>query len=152
MAEDAKGLRVEGRLAGQDTETGRYNAALVRDGALRGLSIGYTVAPGGATYGKSPGQPRRTLKALNLHELSIVDDPSNEGALIEGIKAAANVTSHPDFEEFLHAAGFSKGAARKLASGGWSALKASDTERDDPAIGELLACLKAATLELKKGN
>lgn len=151
MQEDAKGLRVEGRLAGQDTETGRYNAALVRDGALRGLSIGYTIGQNGVSYGRTPGQPRRTLKALNLHELSIVDDPSNEGALIENIKSAANVTSHPDFEDFLCAAGFSKGAARKLASGGWSALKASDTERDDPAIGELLARLKAATLELK-GN
>jgi len=151
MAEDSKGLHVEGRLAGMDTETGRYNAALVRDGALRGLSIGYTIGQNGVAYGKSPGQPRRTLKTINLHELSIVDDPSNEGALIEGIKSAANVTSHPDFEDFLCAAGFSKGAARKLASGGWSALKASDSEPDDPAIGELFACLKAATLELK-GN
>src|SRR5450759_2709444 len=52
MAEDTKGLRVEGRLAGMDTETGRFNAALVRDGALRGLSIGYTLAPNGVTYGR----------------------------------------------------------------------------------------------------
>lgn len=151
MAEDTKGLRVEGRLAGMDTETGKYNAALIRDGALKGLSIGYSLAPNGVAYGRGPGQPRRTLKAINLHELSIVDDPSNEGALIEGIKFGANVCSHPDFEDFLHAAGFSKGAARKLANGGWAALKANDTERDDPAIGELLACLKAATLA-HKGN
>ena len=151
MVEDTKGLRVEGRLAGMDTETGRYNAALIRDGALRGLSIGYTLGQNGVTYGKGPGQPRRTLKAINLHELSIVDDASNASAQIDTIKSAASVTTYPDFEEFLHDAGFPKAAARKLASGGWSALKASDTETEDPAIAELFACLKAATLELK-GN
>src|ERR1035437_908428 len=151
MAEDTRGLRVEGRLAGMDTETGKYNAALIRDGALRGLSIGYSVAAGGGAYWCGPGQPRRTLKAINLHELSIVDDASNAGALIDTIKSAASVTTFPDFEEFLHDAGFPKAAARKLASGGWSALKASNTETEDPAIAELFACLKAATLELK-GN
>jgi uncharacterized protein len=152
MAEDTKGLRVEGRLAGQDTEIGKYHSALIRDGALRGLSIGYTLAANGVSYGRSPGQPRRTLKAINLHELSIVDDPSCAGAIIDTMKSAAAVTSHPDFEEFLRDAGFAKGAARKLASGGWAALKANDAERDDPAILELFACLKAATLEINKGN
>lgn len=151
MAEDARGLRVEGRLAGQDTETGRYHTALVRDGALRGLSIGFTIGQNGVQYGRGPGQPRRTLKALNLHELSLVDDPSNSSAVIDTIKLAASVTSYPEFEEFLRDAGFAKAASRKLASGGWSALKASDTEPDDPAIAELFACLKAAALELK-GN
>jgi len=149
MAEDSKGLRVEGRLAGQDTETGRYNSALVRDGALRGLSVGFTIGQNGVVYGRGPGQPRRTLKALNLHELSLVDDPSNSSAVIDTIKSAADVTSYPEFEDFLREAGFAKAAARKLAGGGWTALKASETETEDPAIAELFACLKAATLELK---
>ena len=41
VAEDTHGLKVAGRLVGLDTDAGRYNLALIRDGAMRGLSIGY---------------------------------------------------------------------------------------------------------------
>lgn len=87
-AEDAKGLRVKGRISGMNTDAGRNLFERVKDGAFPGLSIGYRVAPGGASYGGKAGEPRRTLKAIHLHEVSLVDTPSNGAALIDGFKTA----------------------------------------------------------------
>ena len=87
-AEDAKGLRVKGRISGMNTDAGRNLFERVKDGAFPGLSIGYRVATGGASYGGKAGEPRRTLKAIHLHEVSLVDTPSNGAALIDGFKTA----------------------------------------------------------------
>lgn len=88
IAEDGKGLRVKGKVSGMNTDAGRNLYERVRDGAFPGLSIGYNVAAGGASYGKVAGEPKRTLKTVHLHEVSLVDAPSNGAALIDGIKTA----------------------------------------------------------------
>lgn len=89
MEEDERGLKVAGYLVGLDTETGRYNLAQIRDGAMRGLSIGYRVPKGGASYGDKPGEPRRRIKTIELHEVSVVDDPANHLAQIDSLKSAS---------------------------------------------------------------
>lgn len=81
IAEDAKGLRVVGKL-NLDVARARELAALIRDGALDGLSIGYKTirsarAPGGA----------RKLLALDLWEISLVTFPMLPGARV-GAKGA----------------------------------------------------------------
>jgi hypothetical protein len=88
ISEDDKGLKVEGKISGMQTDTGRLLYERVKDGALGGLSIGYTVRGKGASLGKNPGDPKRILKSLNLHEISLVDDPSNPLSRVEEIKAA----------------------------------------------------------------
>ena len=88
--EDARGLKVKGKLSALDTDHGRRLRSLMQDGAMRGLSIGYRVPTGGATLGKKAGEPRRTLKALNLVEVSIVREASNSEARVDGIKADAD--------------------------------------------------------------
>lgn len=90
MEEDAHGLRVKGRISALDTDYGRRIRSLVQDGALKGLSIGYNVATNGAVYGRKPGEPRRTLKAVRLVEVSLVTTPSNDRAKVESIKATAS--------------------------------------------------------------
>ncbi len=87
MEEDAHGLRVKGRISALDTDYGRRIRSLVRDGALKGLSIGYNVATNGAVYGRKAGEPRRTLKAVRLVEVSLVSTPSNDRAWVESIKS-----------------------------------------------------------------
>lgn len=87
-AEDERGLRVKGRISGMNTDAGRNLFERVKDGAFPGLSIGYRVPTGGARYGTKAGEPRRTLKAIQLHEVSLVDTPSNGAALIDGVKTA----------------------------------------------------------------
>lgn len=88
MEEDGKGLRLKGKISALDTDYGRRVRSLMQDGALKGLSMGYRVAPGGASFGTKSAGYRRELKAVNLREVSIVRDPSNELAQVDGIKAA----------------------------------------------------------------
>jgi HK97 family phage prohead protease len=114
--EDSKGLLMKGRLLGLETETGKYNYALVKGGAMRGLSIGFRVAK--ADYPNEPGKPRRMIKEINVHEVSLVDQPSNPLAQVDSVKAAIDdCKSVRDFEEFLRREyGFSRSEANVLTS------------------------------------
>jgi HK97 family phage prohead protease len=85
LEEDDRGLRVEGKISGINTDTGRLLFERVKDGALGGLSIGYKVKKNGATYNE--GGAKRALKNLHLGEISLVDDPSNPAAKIIELKA-----------------------------------------------------------------
>lgn len=145
VEEDHKGLRVAGRLVALDTETGRYNQALVRDGAMRGLSIGFNVPTGGAVFGKSANEPRRTLTRLNLAEISVVDTPSDPAALITSVKLA----DRGDLEMLLRSGGLSKAAAVKIVAGGWTALAGPDESDLTPSIQRLAERLDAALGDLK---
>lgn len=86
VEEDSHGLVVKGQLLGLDTEAGKYHYALMRDGALQGLSIGFRSRE--AAFGKKPGEPRRTLKRVDLVEISLVDVPANSSAQVSTYKSA----------------------------------------------------------------
>ncbi len=77
LAEDAKGLRVIAGLA--DTRRGREALALVRSGALTGLSFGYRVKRGRAT------RTGRELLAVELIEVSLVTFPMQPLARVLGV-------------------------------------------------------------------
>lgn len=89
LSEDSNGLLAEGKISGMNTDAGRLLYERVKDGAFGGLSIGYRVPKDGATFGKKAGEAKRTLSAINLAEISLVDDPSNALARVNEIKAAA---------------------------------------------------------------
>lgn len=90
VEEDDKGLRIEGKISGATTtDAGRRLYELLTDGGFGGFSIGYSVKKNGAVYGQKPGEPKRTLKALNLGEISLVDDPSNPQAVVNEMKRLA---------------------------------------------------------------
>jgi hypothetical protein len=95
VEEDSKGLHVKGRVAGMDTETGRYIYSGIRDGALSGLSVGYRVRPNGAEFGTKAAAiatgARRVLKDIALEEISVVDTPSNAQSLVLQVKAQLSV-------------------------------------------------------------
>lgn len=77
IAEDARGLRVIGRLS--DTSVaGREAAALLRDGAVRGLSFGYRVRDA------APGAVRE-LRDLDLVEVSLVTFPMQPRARVHAV-------------------------------------------------------------------
>lgn len=105
LSEDDRGLKVTGKISGMNTDAGRLLYERVKDGALGGLSIGYKIRPNGATYGKKPGDPKRTLKALDLREISLVDDPSNALARVNEMKRrgfkAADDGSELDAGDFV---------------------------------------------------
>ena len=80
IAEDARGLRVIARLS-DTSATGREAAALLRDGAVRGLSFGYRVRE--ATRGL-----HRELRDLDLVEVSLVTFPMQPKATVLAVDAA----------------------------------------------------------------
>lgn len=88
VSEDSHGLKVEGKISGMNTDTGRLLFERVKDGALGGLSIGFRVKPNGAIFGKSKDEPKRTLTNLDLREISLVDEPSNALTRVDELKAA----------------------------------------------------------------
>lgn len=84
LHEDRTGLRVEGRL-NLAVQRAREIAALIDEGALDGLSIGFRV------IAAQPERGGRRLIALDLWEVSLVTFPLQPGARVFG-KAAADVT------------------------------------------------------------
>lgn len=78
--EDERGLRVRGRLA-LETARGREAWALIKQGVLRGLSIGYDTIKEAWEGGV------RRLKEVRLWEWSLVTFPANPLARVTGTKA-----------------------------------------------------------------
>jgi HK97 family phage prohead protease len=79
MTEDGAGLAVKGQL-NLDVQRGREALALLKSGAFNGLSIGFRVPRGGATYQKDGS---RLLKEIELGEVSIVAMPKTTQWLID---------------------------------------------------------------------
>jgi HK97 family phage prohead protease len=77
IAEDARGLRVIGRLSPRSA-VGREAAALLRDGAVGGLSFGYRVR--GSVAGTN-----RELTDLDLVEVSLVTFPMQPKARVHAV-------------------------------------------------------------------
>jgi HK97 family phage prohead protease len=77
MAEDARGLRVTGRLAAGSPKA-REVAALIEAGAVDGLSIGFA----GQGARRDPRTGLRRLAEIDLWEVSIVTFPMLPGARI----------------------------------------------------------------------
>ncbi|WP_020471476.1 HK97 family phage prohead protease [Zavarzinella formosa] len=81
--ETEKGLYVKGRFA--DTPRGNEAYTLAKMGALDSMSIGYSTLD----YDYDPKTGTRTLKKLDLWEVSLVTFPMNEQATITTVKSAA---------------------------------------------------------------
>ncbi|WP_279627808.1 HK97 family phage prohead protease [Thioclava nitratireducens] len=81
IAETDAGLSVKGRLLIEDVERAREVRAMVRAGAVSGLSIGFVTKDA-----KRQGKGRR-ITALELHEISIVAVPAHPGAQITSFKS-----------------------------------------------------------------
>ena len=85
LQEKSDGLFMEAVIS--DTSRGRDALALLADGAMDGLSIGFTPVKGGTKYTKDKaGNTIRHLKEIKLYEISLVSFPANEEARITSLK------------------------------------------------------------------
>jgi HK97 family phage prohead protease len=144
MSSDAHGLQVKGKLINLDTETGKRIYGAMKEGELGGLSMGFRARE--FVFGTKPSEPFRTLKAVDLFEVSPVTFPANPLALVSGVKSAARIGTIREFEAFLRdAGGFSHAAAKAIAASGF---KATPDPRDEDGNGDELAALlrRAAAL------
>lgn len=81
--EKADGLHVAGRMLVADVARAREVHALVKAGAVRGISIGFVTRKAAARPGGG-----RTIKALELVEVSLVTVPMHPGARVTSAKSA----------------------------------------------------------------
>lgn len=89
MAEDSKGLSVEGQLFALDTQKGTYIHEGLKSGELDGLSIGYNAIA--SRTGQAAGEPERLLTEVKLWEVSVVTFPMNTEATVTGAKSMADM-------------------------------------------------------------
>ena len=111
MVEDEKGLRIKGQLA-METVKGKEAHALLKMGALNGLSIGFM----SKEWAYDRDTEVRTLTAIDLWEVSLVTFPANEKARVTNVKSAEEMATPKDAEKVLRDAGFSKSDATAFVS------------------------------------
>lgn len=142
VEETDEGLAVEGTMV-LVSDQAKQRHALLKAGALNGLSIGYTIDE--ARYDDSNV---RHLFKLDLWEVSVVNFPMNREARISAVKGMAGYNRLPtprQTESLLRDAGWSPAQAKALITGGYEGLKAEFPDRmDRTASEELLVAINAA--------
>lgn len=81
IAEDARGLYVEGKLL-LEIQRAKEAHALLKEGAISGLSIGYSPL----RYSIDEATGVRKLAEVELWEISLVTFPANDGAQVTVVK------------------------------------------------------------------
>lgn len=140
LSEDGHGLKMDAKLA--DTARGRDAYTLMKmepRPAINGLSIGY-IAKESVPRSK-PEEPRRTLKRIDLIEVSLVTFPANGKARVGSVKSINEIEDLSGIESFLReVGGISRSEAKALCSRMLGLARREVANPDDSAA--LLASLK----------
>ncbi len=141
MEERPVGLWVKGQLLVDDVQKAKEAHALMKAKAVNGLSIGFVTRED--SYDRVTGI--RTLKKVDLWEVSVVTFPANPSAQISSVKSAIDaVQTLSEAEDFLRDVGrLSKAQATAFIS----RIKSMPTARSDSDQGldEVLAAIKRNT-------
>lgn len=150
MREDANGLYMKGRIS-KKAAKGAEVAALVKMGAVDGLSIGYRTQE----YEMDMDQGVRKLTKLDLWETSVVVFPMND---LAGIYAAkSDEITERELERAFKNMGHSNRMAKAMASGAWKAraevlrdVDAPDPEQVQRDVDELKALLTETLSKMER--
>jgi HK97 family phage prohead protease len=139
---DDNGLYVKGRLLINDVEKAREAYALLKAGAISGLSIGFSIDQGGSEFKDNA----LYLKQLSLWEISLVTFPANDKANVSSVKTIETIR---DFENFLRdVGGFSASQAKRIAVQGYKAI-GGQRDVDAEEAEALLVSLKKLHQSIK---
>lgn len=134
MVEDAKGLRIKGKLS-LETIKGKEAHALLKMGALNGLSIGFI----SKQWAYDRETDVRTLLEVDLWEVSLVTFPANGKSRVTNVKSSDELATPKDAEKILRDAGFSKSDATALVS---RVMRMGEVRRD--SVDATAVAMKAA--------
>ncbi|MEQ9489509.1 MAG: HK97 family phage prohead protease [Alphaproteobacteria bacterium] len=132
LREDEYGLFVKGQIE-LETRRGRDAHALLKSGALDGLSIGFV--PKKSLVDEESGLV--TLSEIDLWEISLVTFAANSAAMVQAVKSIETKT---DLEKLLRGSGLSRSAAKAVCHGGYPALRnadGADPEKTDQLVAEI---------------
>lgn len=128
IKQDDKGLHFQGQLI-LEAPSARSAYALMKGGALDGMSMGYDVLEGGATVLSSG---IRQLKALKLWEISPVTFGMNPLAGIDSVKTIPAFETIRECEIWLREeAGLTNSAAKEFVTRFKKALVRDEPPRDE---------------------
>lgn len=115
MYEDDTGLFVEGKLAPTVRGTEAYQLLKMEPRpAISGLSIGYLAKEWSVRT--RPDEPRRTLKSVELLEVSLVTMPANPKARVQNVKSIEELKTLAEAEGYLKSIGLSGSQATAFLS------------------------------------
>ncbi len=148
LREDGRGLYVEGRLMAEVAKA-REVHALMRAGALDGLSIGFRTVKGR----RDRASGVRRLEKIDLWEISVVTFPLLPEARVQAMKAspfAGVLPTERELERWLtRDAGLKRSEARALMGAGFKGLKAlRDAGRHETEETVLAKRIRAAAASL----
>lgn len=129
-------LQVTGEF-NMDTQLGREKHSLTRQGAVKGLSIGFGIPDGMAEIIMRADSRIRKIKEVVLWEISLVTFPMNRRAQVTAVKAFNALLAARDersFERGLRESGVSKQAAlyiTKLAKAGLRELDRPQVDNNE---------------------
>jgi uncharacterized protein len=109
MREDAKGLYVEGKLLIADVAKAQEAHALLKAGAISGMSIGFV----STVTEWDDNKDIRTLKEIDLWEVSLVTFPANDEARVVDVKGVENLSTARELERYLREEGGLSGSCAK---------------------------------------
>jgi HK97 family phage prohead protease len=142
MSEDANGLKLKGKLA-MDTVKGSEAHALLKMGAINGLSIGFMAKQ--SSYDEET--EIRTLTEVELWEVSLVTFPANTKARVTNVKSADELQTPKDAERFLRDSGMSKADALSFVTRvmrmGEQRSDSADSTTEAKAADKLLRLLQS---------
>ena len=134
-----------GYSVNNDVPRAREAYTLLKNDALDGLSIGYSVPSRGADRGKNG---TRQLKEIQLWEASLVVFPAHDEARVSAVKQAfdeGDIPPRRDVEELLRANGFSQRQAKKFIASGWAAALGEEAE-----AAEIVEALNALAERMRR--
>jgi HK97 family phage prohead protease len=131
IKEDEHGLLMKGRiLTDQKVPNADGAHALIKEGAIRGLSIGYSIPKGGMDFDEEKNITE--LSKINLWETSLVTFPANPEAFVTEVRSALESGIFPGVRDFtdwlMRDAGFSKEDAIHITRYGYKSLLMRDAE------------------------
>ena len=145
MDEDDRGLKVRGKLFAGTVQLATETLALMREGALDAMSIGYRTIK--AQWDEEQGV--RKLLDLDLWEGSIVTFPMNEMATVDAVKTDLTIT---DVERILREGGAPGAFAKLVAIHGFEgATKRLGSRREGGEGGKTIAEMIRETSANMKG-
>ena len=144
MTEDAKGLRVKGRLA-LETVRGKEAHALLKLGALNGLSIGFV----SKEWAYDRDSEVRTLTEIDLWEVSLVTFPANEAARVQGVKTIELIDDLKSAEQYLRDVGLSRTEAKAFIARMKNLGQRNADDGDMQQLAEVIELMKTQSLGAK---
>jgi HK97 family phage prohead protease len=145
LVEEKKGLMVEGKLT-MGVQRANETHLLMKDGAVKGLSIGFNPAEDGVEHDDK--KRIRHLRKLDLWEISPVVFPMATRARITNVKSLIEeATSIRDLEKGLRDSGLTKYEAQNIISICKSSVRESWANRE---MLQILDGLESANLNISR--